>query len=113
MAKKSVWIDNTVPPTNYIWAKTDEYGEIIGVYQYDGDEWNELPISGTTNIEGDGTIGATTLEGEAINICYSIDPLSNNIVVRTNDGTIKANTPDGKDIHEVATVELISWQDVD
>lgn len=112
MAKKSVWIDNTVPPTNYIWVKTDNYGEVIGVYQYDGNEWVQLPIGNVNSIEGDGKIGAVTLEGETIDINYSIDPLPNNVVIRTDTGTIKTVTPDGKDIREVATVELISWQDV-
>ena len=112
MAKKSVWIDNTVPPTNYIWVKTDSYGEVIGVYQYDGKEWIQLPIGNVNSIEGDGKISAVTLEGETIDINYSIDPLPNNIVIRTDTGTIRTVTPDGKDIREVATVELISWQDV-
>lgn len=112
MAKKSVWIDNTIPPTNYIWVKTDEYGEIIGVFQYDGSTWVRLAIGNTATIEGDGVINAITLNGDAIDIHYSIDPLSNTIVVRTESGTIKSSTPTGNDPSEVVTVELMSWKDI-
>ena len=112
MAKKSVWIDNTVPPTNYIWVKTDEYGEIAGVFQYSDGSWNRLPINNNTTIEGDGKINAITLEGENIEICYSIDPLSNTIAVRTEEGTLKSITPSGDDPNEVVTVEIVTWKDI-
>lgn len=113
MAKKSVWIDNTVPPTNYIWVKTNEYGEIIGVFQHDGKVWVRLAISGeSSDIEGDGTISAVTLSGESVDIHYSIDPIAHTLVVRTDKGTILSNEPDGSDVREVVTVGLISWKDI-
>lgn len=112
MAKKSVWIDNTTPPTNYIWVKTNEYGEIVGVFQYDGKTWVRLAIGNTTTIEGDGVIKAFTLTGDAVDIHYSIDPLLNTIAVRTDSGTLKAVTPTGDDVREVATVELLLWKDI-
>lgn len=111
MAKKSVWIDNTTPPTNYIWVKTDEYGEIVGVFQYDGSTWVRLAIGNTTTVEGDGKISAITLNGDAIDIPYSMDPLSSTIVVRSDTGTIKSTTPTGDDSKEVVTVELLLWKD--
>lgn len=112
MAKKSVWIDNTVPPTNYIWVKTNEYGEIVGVFQYDGKMWVRLPFENNSTIEGDGVIDAVTVTGEAVKINYSIDPMLTTVAVRTDTGTIKSTTPTGKDLYEVVTVELLSWQDV-
>lgn len=42
MAKKVVWKDNTTPPTNYIWMRTDASGNVIGVYEYINGSWTKV-----------------------------------------------------------------------
>lgn len=42
MAKKVVWKDNTIPPTNYIWMRTDASGNVIGVYEYINGSWTKV-----------------------------------------------------------------------
>ena len=112
MAKKSLWIDNTTPPTNYIWAKTNEYGEIIGVFEWNGSIWVRIANSTTVIPEGDGTISAVTLNGEIVQIPYSMSAYPGTMMVRTDKGTSIAVTPDGSDPQEIATVELLLWKDV-
>ena len=110
MAKKSIWIDNTRPPTNYIWAKTDASGNIIGVYQWNGSGW--IKIASTTETvtpEGDGTIKAITLEGEEIQLYYSMSAHPGTVVVRTDKGTILGVTPTGEDTQELVTAEMLMW----
>lgn len=110
MAKKSLWIDNDRPPINYIWAKTDDAGNIIGVYQYNGVAWVKIASQVTEpTVEGDGTIAAVTLEGEPIQLYYSMSPISGTAVIRTDKGTITAKTPTGADPNELITAELLSW----
>lgn len=114
MAKKSIWIDNTRPPINYIWAKTDSAGNIVGVYQWSGNEWlriaNEISGGGST-LKGDGIIKAYTLEGEEIEVAYSMSQNPGTVVVRTESGTILSKTPKGDNLQEVVTVEMLSWGD--
>jgi hypothetical protein len=31
---KKIWRDNTMPPTNYVWMRTNLKGELIGVYEW-------------------------------------------------------------------------------
>ena len=112
MAKKSLWIDNTMPPTNYIWAKRNECGEIIGVFEWNGSTWVRIANSVTVTPEGDGTISAITLNGGIVQIPYSMSTDSSTIMVRTDKGTAITVTPDGSDPQEIATVELLSWKDV-
>jgi len=111
MAKKSIWIDNTRPPINYIWAKTDSAGNIIGVYQWNGTTWIKIAstVVDPNTPKGDGTIQAVTLEGESIDIAYSMSPNPGTIVIRTDKGTILSRTPDGNDPQELVTVEMLSW----
>ena len=114
MAKKLIWIDNTRPPTNYIWVRTDPNNNLAGIYQYDGYSWVKLPIEGDGGAcvtEGDGTIKGTTITGETVQIGYSISPMPNNIPVRTGNGTLLSITPDGDNPREVVTVEMISWEE--
>ena len=40
--KKVVWKDNTTPPTNYIWMRTDASGNVIGVYEYINGSWTKV-----------------------------------------------------------------------
>lgn len=111
MAKKSIWIDNTRPPTNYIWAKTDTSGNIIGVYQWNGLGWVKIAsTAGTTTPEGDGTITAFTLEGEEIQLYYSMSANPGTVAIRTDKGTLLAASPDGADPQELVTVEMLSWK---
>jgi len=42
MAKKTIWKDNTVPPTNYIWMRTDAAGNVVGVYEYINGSWTKI-----------------------------------------------------------------------
>lgn len=42
MAKKTIWKDNTTPPTNYIWMRTDASGNVIGVYEYINGAWTKI-----------------------------------------------------------------------
>lgn len=112
MAKKSIWIDNTRPPTNYIWAKTDSSGKVIGVYQWNGSTW--VKIASTTETvtpEGDGTITATTLEGDTIKLAYSMSAQPGTVAIRTDKGTLIGKTPDGEDPQELVTVEMLSWDE--
>lgn len=109
MAKKTIWIDNDRPPTNYIWAKTDDHGNILGVYQYNGVDWVKIASQVGPSVEGDGTITAVTLEGETIQLNYSMSAISGTAVVRTDKGTILAKTPTGDDPQELITVEMLSW----
>lgn len=39
MAKKTLWIDNTVPPTDFIWLKLDADGKEIGYFEHNGKNW--------------------------------------------------------------------------
>lgn len=110
MAKKTIWIDNTRPPINYIWAKTDASGNIIGIYQWNGSGWVKIASNNTGTVTGDGTITAVTLEGEEVSVGYSMSPHPGSMVVRTDKGTLLSNTPDGEDPQELVTVEMLSWQ---
>ena len=42
MAKKTIWKDNSTPPTNYIWMRTDASGNVIGVYEYLNGSWVKI-----------------------------------------------------------------------
>lgn len=41
---KVIWIDNTIPPTSYIWMKTDLNNKLIGVYEYIKNKWTEIDL---------------------------------------------------------------------
>lgn len=55
MAKKTVWKDNTTPPTNYVWMRTDAAGNVIGVYEYINGSWVKVS-SGRGLDSSNGTI---------------------------------------------------------
>lgn len=113
MAKKSIWIDNTRPPTNYIWAKTDTSGKIIGVYEWMGTSWVKIVSRNTESVTptGDGIINAITLDGESIQISYSMSPLPGTVAIRTDKGTLTGVTPSGDDPQELVTAELLLWNE--
>ncbi len=46
MAKKTLWKDNTMPPTNFLWLKLDPWGEVIGLFEWNGVEWVKVKGKG-------------------------------------------------------------------
>jgi hypothetical protein len=45
MAKKTIWKDNSTPPTNYIWMRTDASGNLMGIYEYINGSWIKIASS--------------------------------------------------------------------
>lgn len=43
---KKIWRDNTMPPTNYVWMRTNVKGELIGVYEWVEGKWRLIHIHG-------------------------------------------------------------------
>lgn len=41
---KKIWRDNTMPPTNYVWMRTNLKGELIGVYEWYEGKWRLIHI---------------------------------------------------------------------
>lgn len=41
---KKIWRDNTMPPTNYIWMKTDLKKKLIGIYEWYNGKWHEIEL---------------------------------------------------------------------
>lgn len=68
MSKKIFWKNNTTPPTNHIWCKTDREGNVLGVHEYNGDTW--VPVQKPS---GDG--------------------VPNTIAMRSDKGNLKTGTP--------------------
>ena len=46
---KTIWRDNTMPPTNYIWMRTNTRNELIGVYEWLNGEWHRIRFGGNTD----------------------------------------------------------------
>lgn len=96
MAKKSIWIDNTIPPTNYIWAKTDELGNILGIYKWNGKQWEEIEMAvvpdGETDLkDGQFVITGTNQQtGESVTLIVSESPVygAQSVAVRSVTGTL-------------------------
>lgn len=42
---KKIWRDNTMPPTNYIWMRTNVKNELIGIYEWYNGKWNEVSLN--------------------------------------------------------------------
>lgn len=57
MAKKAVWRDNTMPPTNYLWLKIGPSGEKLGLFEWNGFRWVKIS---TDDSQGGGGAGGTT-----------------------------------------------------
>lgn len=100
-----------MPPTNYIWVKTDEYGEIIGVYEYSNGEWVKIASGTDAEVTGQGVVEVTTTNGDTTVIGYSEKADPSTIIVRTNSGVLKAATPtsesDLEDDTSVVTLEML------
>lgn len=43
---KKIWRDNTMPPTNYIWMRTNKKDQLIGVYEWLNGQWCRIYIDG-------------------------------------------------------------------
>ena len=114
MAKKIFWKDNTTPPTNHIWAKTDDNGKVIGIYEHDGDKWVlvKTPQTGggvpTTNIPNQ--VYVTDKYGNQISIEYNVNPIPNTIAVRDAKGNLKTGIP--IENNDCVPLELFSWIEV-
>lgn len=46
---KKIWRDNTMPPTNYIWMKTNINDELIGVYEWLNGQWHRIKFGGDSD----------------------------------------------------------------
>lgn len=96
MAKKSLWIDNTVPPTNYIWAKTDDAGNIIGIYKWNSYKWEEIPMSVVPDSDIDLADGQYVITGknqetgESVSFIVSESPVygAQSVAIRSVTGTL-------------------------
>lgn len=42
---KKIWRDNTMPPTNYIWMRTNVKNELVGIYEWYNGKWNEVSLN--------------------------------------------------------------------
>ena len=42
---KTVWRDNTMPPTNYIWMRTNMKNQLIGVYEWLNGKWHRIKLN--------------------------------------------------------------------
>lgn len=113
MSKKVLWKDNNTPPTNYIWAKTDSDGRVIGIYKHDGDKW--VPVQ-TPSTEGvpitnePSQVYITDEYGNQATIQYSIDEIPNTFALRTNEGNLRTGNP--IDNNDCVPLILFSWIDV-
>ena len=113
MAKKTVWKDDTIPPTNYIWVKTDTVGGVQGVYEHDGRKWVKIATGegGGGCMTGDGIINVTDLHGHPMKINFSKAPDANTIVLRTDTGAVRVMSPKNPDeAVDLATLNaMFSW----
>lgn len=114
MSKKVFWKDNTIPPTNHIWCKTDGEGNVLGIYEHNGDTWVPVkkPSTGDgvpiTNIPNQ--VYVTDEYGNQITLKYSIDPDPNTIAIRSNKGNLKTGNP--VDTDDCVPLSSFSWIDV-
>lgn len=114
MAKKIFWKSDVTPPTNHIWAKEDDNGNIIGIYEHNGDTWVPIktPITGdgvpTTNIPNQ--VYVTDKYGNQVTIEYSINPLPNTIAIRDRRGNLKTGIP--VESNDCVPLESFSWIEV-
>lgn len=59
---KKIWRDNTMPPTNYIWMKTNLRKELVGIYEWYNGKWHEIAL----NNDGSGTDSYTKVEVDTL-----------------------------------------------
>lgn len=86
MAKKIFWKDNTIPLTNHIWAKTDDNGNVTGIYEHDRNKWVLVKTPQT----GDG--------------------VPNTIAMRDGRGNLKTGTP--VENNDCVPLQSFSWIEV-
>lgn len=115
MAKKQFWKDNTTPPTNFIWCKLNDFGQIEGVYEHNGVRW--VKIASGNSESGDGVpttskpnkIYATDLNGNQITIDYNIDIVPNTIAIRTDYGSLRGAYPKKED--DLVPSKMMMWNE--
>lgn len=44
---KKIWRDNTMPPTNYIWMRTNLNKELVGIYEWYNGKWHPIELTPT------------------------------------------------------------------
>lgn len=59
---KKIWRDNTMPPTNYIWMKTNLRKELVGIYEWYNGKWHEIAL----NNDGSGIDSYTKVEVDTL-----------------------------------------------
>lgn len=105
MAKKTIWKDNSTPPTNYIWMRTDASGNVIGVYEYTNGSWVKIAAgrginasNGTVLSNNGSVVYYTTMEQGAE------EPNLSGLVCRDENG-----------IAQVASLpeDITQWRDED
>lgn len=114
MAKKLIWKDNTEPPKDRIWIRLDETGNIIGIYEYNGNNWVKI-ATGVNSGTSDGgywtgtaeDIKLITLDGTILNVTGDQAAKPNTIAARTAGGQLKASDPIEDD--DLVTLRCMSW----
>lgn len=113
MSKKIFWKGDTTPPTNHIWIKTDDYNNVIGIYEHNGDTWVPIqtPTEGgvpTTNIPNQ--VYVTDKYGNQVTLEYAVDDVPNTIAMRDNNGNLKTGVPVA--YNDCVPLESFSWIEV-
>lgn len=111
--KKQIWRDNTEPPKNYIWKKTNDMGIEIGTYIYNGKAWvkveNGSGNAGQVSPSVINSIYASDENGKQTILRYSKEKDNLTLVQRTETGAIRASDPERED--EVVTLNLLTWKE--
>lgn len=117
MAKKLIWKDNTEPPKDRIWIRLDDIGNVIGIYQYNGDKWIKIATGSANSDNSGGTWTGTaenmkivTLEGDVIDAKADQSITPNTVAVRTSTGQLKAADPVSED--DLVTLKLMMWNSI-
>lgn len=98
MAKKVLWKDNTMPPTNFLWLKINAIDEIEGLFEWNGKRWVKI-ASGEPGGDKPGSDSAEPvkvilLDGRSYNL-NSFTIIEGGIVsMLAGDSTINLTTPE-------------------
>jgi len=92
MGKKTLWKDNTMPPTNYLWLKIGQDGEVVGLYEHNGHRWIKI---------ADGEhVGSSLTFIDLDGVEHTISNLS-----ARSDGVVQIGIIDGPTISNLITVD--------